>query len=146
MEKNSPYSIRVGGLAFAPTEAQRKRIKAKGFTLYLGLDSWFDDGRKDNSIIYDHAGAFADIGVPIIDATYTLGIYHRCEPNLDVPRIKAPKRGLTAPFPTKHTDDDHIVLSKHGIITISDEATAAASGHGKMSRGAGHRSKKPEKN
>lgn len=143
-EPKSP--LRVGGIIFAPTKKLIESIQSNGCTLFKGLDAWFDAGSPSKSVIYDHAGALVDHHIPIMDATYAMGIYHRIHGALKpMPFLeKVPRRCFVSVPPIPHTDAEHVVLSKHGIVTISQEAWQAASGHGKMSRGAGHRAKKKD--
>lgn len=140
--KSSREKVRVGGLAFAPSARTRESVKKLGCTLFLGIDAWYEAGCPTKAVIYDHVGSLVDHKIPVLDAVYSMGIYHRMKGHqINIPEIKVPRRCFTAPPAVPHTDDGCKVLSKHGIVTISAEATAAASGHGKMSRGAGHRAK-----
>ena len=133
--KSSREKVRVGGLAFAPSSNCRKSIEKLGCKLFLGIDAWYEEGCPTKAVIYDHVGSLVDHKIPLMDAVYSMGVYHRMKGHaFNIPEIKVPRRCFIAPPAVAHTDEGHKVLSEHGIVTISAEATAAASGHGNMSR------------
>lgn len=136
----------VGGLIFAPSEETRAKLKKRGMALVIGLDAWAAKGYPDNTVVYDFAGALTDLHVPILDAVFANGVYHR------ITSITPPKAARIAPlklgsnelisFPKK----DLVTISDSGILMVTEEAYRKATGRGKMSRGFSSRKAKSSTN
>lgn len=141
--KSNSRKVALGGLAFYPSKAVVDRFKARGIRVIPGLTKWFELKSPSGCVIYDHAALLADYGIPILDASYLNGMYIRT-------RLSYTLKDLTAPRPEVPVGDafvfdegaDGQTHTKHAVVMVDPAATAAASGHGKMSRGVGHRSKK----
>lgn len=135
------YEQVLGGLAFAPTKEQREHFSKKGIQVFIGLTAFYEAKTKDPSVVYDYAGALVDQGIPILDAVYRDGIYHR-SPMSSVETIKVRSQVIEGGPLQGFKSKDLRVLHDKGVRMVSEEAYEKSTGHGKMSRGAGHRVKK----
>lgn len=145
MKSTTAPSFELGGLVFAPTADLRKELKARGVRVFVGLRAFFlavnEEGFSSPAVVYDYAGALIDQRIPIVDATYYEGTYHR-SPMHPLQEVRVRPERIQSGEVQAFNSDSMVVLSTHGVRMVSEEAFAKATGHGKMSRGAGHRVKK----
>lgn len=128
----------VGGLIFAPSKETRAKLTKEGYTVHVGLNAFYASPATGPAIVYDYAGALVDQGIPILDAVYRDGVYHHChlkKPQAILVKPEAITSGPAVPLKVEEMD----VLHDKGVRMVSEEAYSKATGHNKMSRGAGHR-------
>lgn len=128
-----------------PSKEQRAELQKQGVTLFLGLSSWAKAGYPSKSVIYDLAGALVDHRVPLVDSVFSFGIYKRSGSIAPLQEMTNPILYLDTPSPMPHTSGGKPTVIKNQVVMVDPKVTAKASGHGKMSRGVGHRSKKAAK-
>ena len=137
MKPTSPFTRRVLGLVFWP---ERK----PELPLYPGIENWKAKGCPEPALVYDHAGALVDRGIPVVDAVYSAGAW-----------VRVPNYSLPDPVPSVTIKSVHTKLGPvqvfspeggaefSGVVLVTPEAYKKSTGHNKMSRG--HNKRKAKK-
>ena len=141
---SSPKRIKREALAGVMFHVSKAKLPPKAQT-FLGIHAWENAGAPDNAVIFDHAGALVDRGIPISGAVLHAGVWvNTRHPITLAPAIVHPSRiphgvGHTFSFP------EDAEFHANEVVLVTEENHKKATGHNKMSRGIGKRGKKEAK-
>lgn len=141
---SSRKSLKRHALAGVIFNVAKEKMPAKAQS-FLGIHAWEDAGSPDYAVIFDHAGALIDRGIPIAGAVQHAGVWiNTRHPITLLPAVVHPSRiphGVGHKFRFPEDAEFH----KNEVVLVTEENYQKATGHNKMSRGIGKRGKKEAK-